>query len=208
MKAKSYQDASALRFGCASVDDWLDKAEREIERVANSTPEDASDHHLNAALTVAHLEDWIYHYYREVVEADKAVSISDFKSASRKVSEPHRLLTEISLGTKHSFVERPKVQGLKTYAGRIVLTQDLQFSFRRKDPIPPPDGVRQAFVRTLIEDDEIVGFETVAEGDFVVRPGVLPESFLEIAKEAVAFWRDALAQLSNGEVPKWIGHAG
>ena len=57
-----YTDQDRIRLGFKQLDQWLDKADRELARFADAGKEDAQDHAANLAWTIAHIEDWFYHH--------------------------------------------------------------------------------------------------------------------------------------------------
>lgn len=64
-------------------------------------------------------------------------------------------------------------------------------------------GGRLLGVRTLIDDDEVVGYESIFEGTKVTNRGV-GRFFDPICEEAITFWDEVIRELEAGNRPIWL----
>lgn len=194
----------SIRLGLESAPDFLAKARRELQRFKNADEEqDRADHALNLAVTVHHLGDWTYHHGIQL-----GLSMGDpgnFLGNARNANGSVKLLHKIADTTKHHTLSRQNVLEIQVDElgdGRLTHHQD----FLGIDVQPPRTdlpGGRLLNVRTVIDDDEIVGYETVYEGT-VVSNGGIGQFFDPICEDAISFWDAVIQALDDGQLPDWM----
>jgi hypothetical protein len=188
-----------LRFGNVSPKDMIEKAKRELERLKAADTTDRSDHAMNAALTIAHLADWVFHAARSAgVEVG---NFSQFADTARKASRAVAVITDIANASKHFEIDRPRSDAVAVGSGNLILVQDFTFT-DFAPPRMPLGGVVRA-IRTIIDDDEIVGFETITSGQRIDAPSG-PQLFEDASVEAIKFWHKALGAIESGKAPEWL----
>ncbi len=127
---------------------------------------------------------------------------SKFFDTARKADRAVAAITDIANTTKHFELDRsPRSDAVALGQGDLILVQDFTFT----DFAPPRMPLGGAFrgVRTIIDDDEIVGFETITSGQRIdARSG--PRLFEDASVEALEFWRKALKAIDSGSAPEWL----
>lgn len=192
--------AENLSFGVITAEEMVAKAERELARLKSSDKIDRADHAMNAALTISHLTDWIYR-----AGAEKGLDFGqwpEFADAARNESEEVALLTDIANATKHYELTRAKRSDAASVGeGSAIFYKELTFS----DAVAPemPREAKVTAIRTIIDDDEIIGFETVIEGQVIKSPKG-QRVFEEVCYEALEFWKAVLAIAGDGKIPSWV----
>lgn len=194
----------SIRLGLESAPDFLAKARRELQRFKNADEEqDRADHALNLAVTVHHLGDWTYHHGVQLGIA--MGDPSNFLGNARNANGSVKLLHKIADTTKHHTLSRQNVLEIQVDEladGRLTHHQD----FLGIDIQPPKTdlpGGRLLNIRTVIDDDEIVGYETVYEGT-VVSNGGIGQFFDPICEDAISFWNAVIQSLDDGQLPDWM----
>jgi hypothetical protein len=166
-------------------------------------PNDRADHALNLALTIHHLADWVY-YHGVELDVDLG-EIGTFLGRARDADASVKLLQKIAETTKHHTLSRPGVQRIRVDdvgSGRLTVHQDY-LGIGVQPPQTDVPGGRLLGVRTLIDDDEIVGYQSTFEGMAVTNQGV--GQFLDpIFQDAINFWDELIHELEAGNRPTWL----
>lgn len=191
-----------LRFGLASPEDWLAKARRELRRLEGAEGADKVDHAINAAITLAQVVDWSFNAAVQAGLVDQGER-RHFLDTARKKSTDTAILTDISNTSKHYKLDRkPVSSALSVSEGRVLIPREFLYS-EFKWPEQETFRGRIKSVRTIIDDDEIVGFEyVVGEHGVLTKEGYL--SFEITCDEALAFWDDAIKDIRRGKRPGWL----
>lgn len=191
-----------LRFGMASPEDWLSKARRELHRLEGAEGPDKVDHAINAAITLAQVVDWSFNAAVEAGLVGQGER-KHFLDSARKKSTDTAILTDISNTSKHYKLDRkPASSALSVSEGRVLIPREFLYS-EFKWPEQEPFRGRIKSVRTIIDDDEIVGFEyVVGEHGVLTKDGYL--SFEVTCDAALAFWDKALRDIRSGKRPEWL----
>jgi hypothetical protein len=190
--------------GYESAPDFLAKARRELKRFKNAdAQQDRADHALNVAVTLHHLGDWTY---RHGMQLGLAMGDSrNFLGNARNANVSVKLLHKIADTTKHHTLDNQNVLKIEVDElgdGRITHHQDF-VGINVQPPRTDLPGGRPLNVRTVIDDDEIVGYETVYEGTVVSNGGV-GQFFDPICENAISFWSAVIQNLDNGQLPDWM----
>ena len=194
----------SIRLGLESAPDFLAKARRELQRFKNADEEqDRADHALNLAVTVHHLGDWTYHHGVQL-----GLAMGDpgnFLGNARNANGSVKLLHKIADTTKHHTLSRQNVLEIQVDElgdGRLAHHQDF-LGIDVQAPRTDLPGGRLLYVRTVIDDDEIVGYETVYEGTVVLNGGN-GQFFDPICEDAISFWNVVIQALDDGQLPDWM----
>jgi hypothetical protein len=194
-----------LRFGFRHPIELAAKGRRELKRleranVENNT-EEAADYAMNAALTISHLVDWTF-WTACSKELLTPGDWSSFASAARKADDCTAILTDISNSTKHfQLTQKPKSNASCVIAGSIVYVDEFLVS-PFKSPTVPLGGQMRAR-RTIIDDDEIIGFETIVDGHRIESSSG-SMLFENICLRALDFWDIAISEVDRGKLPPWF----
>lgn len=199
-----HQTMPSIRLGLERAPDFLAKARRELQRYQNADdPADRADHALNLAVTIHHLADWTYHHGLEL--GCELGNIGNFLGRARDANGSVKLLHKIADTTKHHTLSRQNVLNIQVDEvghGRLTVHQDfLGIDVQRPQTSVP--GGRLLGVRTLIDDDEVVGYESIFEGMKVTNRGV-GRFFDPICEEAITFWDEVIRELEAGNRPIWL----
>lgn len=199
MKAESKED---LRFGLTSPSDWLDKARRELVRLQKADGLDKVDHAINIAITISQTADWCFNQALsfELVETKDR---SNFLNSSRRASLDTAILTDISNSNKHFKLDRKPVStALSVSSGEVTIPMEFLFS-HFVTPQGEPFKEHLKAMRTIVDDEEIIGFEyIVGEQRVLTEHGYL--SFEVTCSEAIRFWEETIASIQNNEKPSWL----
>ncbi|MBK1795287.1 hypothetical protein JHL21_12345 [Devosia sp. WQ 349] len=195
-------EAGNLRFGLDASPDWLSKAKRELERITHADDADKMDHAINAAITIGQLADWIFHD-AQVVYNLQDNEVGEFKKQAKLACQAFAIITDISNATKHFSLNRKQSsQALRVSQGQVIIPRDFQFT-DFVSPVNEPFAANIRSMRTLIDDDEIVGFHYVV-GDHRVSTPAGPQSFEISCSQAISFWEDTLNDITNGQKLPWF----
>ncbi len=194
----------SIRLGLEGAPDFLAKARRELHRYQNADdPADQADHAINLAVTIHHLADWTYHHGLE--RGCELGDIRNFLGRARNANASVKLLHKIADTTKHHTLSRQNVLDIqvdKLGAGRLSVHQDfLGIDVQRPRTSVP--GGKLIGIRTLIDDDEIVGYESIFEGTTVTNKGV-GQFFDPVCEDAITFWGETIRELEVGNRPSWL----
>lgn len=188
-----------LRFGVFKPEDMIAKAKRELHRLKVAPEQETLDHAMNAAMTVSHLTDWVFH---AAISMSVVVgNWSQFAGAARRTCGAVASITDIANASKHFEVSRSASDVTAVGPGDLILVQD--FLLKKYEPPLTSRGGTIKNIRTIIEDDEIVRFETITSGLRIDAPSG-PRLFEDACLEALDFWEATLNELKQGTVPNWL----
>ncbi|CAO1649801.1 hypothetical protein NYA22BAC_00457 [Parasphingorhabdus sp. NYA22] len=180
-------------------DEMIAKARREMDRLAASADDQKSDHAMNAALTISHILEWIFHATKE--RGLEVGNRSDFLDAARSACGPLAQITDIANASKHFELTRARTDATAVGDGKLVLFQDLML--RDIEPPHMPSAGKVAGIRTIIDDDEIVGFETIVTGQRIDAPSG-PTLFEVACDDALDSLIRANDSIQNDKLPEWL----
>lgn len=194
----------SIRIGLEGAPDFLAKARRELQRYQTADVAlDRADHALNLAITIHHLGDWVY--YHGVECGVDLEDISNFLGQARKADVSVKLLHKIADTTKHHTLSRKNVLDVQVDqlgVGKLTVHQEF-LGIDVGQPNTSMSGGRLLGIRTLIDDDEIVGFESIFEGTTVSNKGI-GQFFDPICEGAIEFWEAVIGDLEAGKRPAWL----
>jgi hypothetical protein len=194
----------SIELDLKDANDLFAKALRELSRLQNtSEPSDRADHAINLAVTIHHLGDWTYHHGREL-DLDLGTE-SDFLGKARAVNPAIKLIHDVADTAKHHTLRREtkgnmSVDRLKYE--RIQLNQDFTFG-NFEEPNTSLKGGNAVYVRTVVDDDEIVGFCVTYEGVVVSKDGV-GQLFEQVCHDGLDFWQKTIDTIVRSEKPEWV----
>lgn len=194
----------SVDLGLADASDFLSKARRERQRFVDAEdPVDRADHALNLAITIHHLADWTYRHGTE-----RAVELGpegEFLQKARNAKYAVKVLHKIADTAKHHTLTRgasAKIQVDTMGPGRLTVYVE-NIGIGALSPRTQVLGGRLLHVRTIVDDDEIIGYQSIFEGT-VVGHEETGRFFEELCDEAMAFWQDAIDKLDAGRLPEWL----
>ena len=157
-KTKIYLDASEIRIGRLKPRDWLEKALREVRRLAEAENKiDRLDAALNGLITVQHIEDWVFHACRKLGYGGRE---SEFKNLARNACPDQLTVTDLCNAAKHFDFELRRAPAIETTL-KTIMVLEVPISGSLPDPSNAPPGTEVSAVHTMIDDDDIVGFRSV-----------------------------------------------
>ena len=56
----------------------------------------------------------------------------------------------------------------------------------------------------IVDDNEIIGFDTMAKAEFILHPNHKVRAFVEVTEKALKFWTSAQTAILADEWPDWI----
>ncbi len=203
MEGKTRQMPS-ISIDLKGAPDFLAKSRRELLRYQSANdPIDRADHALNLAITIHHLAEWVYHH-----GVDCGVdlgSAKNFLGKARGANSPVKLLHKIADTFKHHTLDSKIALAIPVdYLGSGKLTVDQDFlGIDIQRPQTSMEGGQLSRIRTLVDDDEIVGFQVVFEGTILSNQGI-GLFFDPICEEAIKFWEDVIVDLEAAKRPAWL----
>lgn len=194
----------SIELDLRDAKDLIQKSLRELSRFQSSTSSvDRADHALNLAITLHHLGDWTYRYGKE--KGLEVGNESDFLKKARDHSPDVRLVHDIADTAKHHTLRRESKGTMSVDTikyDRLTLHQDFTVT-KFEPPNTSLPHAKPLNVRTVIDDDEIIGFQVVYEGQVVSKGGV-GQMFGSICINVQNFWKKSVESIDKGELPKWM----
>lgn len=191
--AETKDETETLLFGLSTLQDWLDKAKRELDRFLNEEDNQSrTDHAINLAVTLSHLEDWAYRLY---VEENKKEWPDHQKSALwddyvRRECPAMQLLADLCNAAKHRVLHRRLTNTNKAEIGGLnFIVDDTPYAQEFIDRVKQFSTILS--VRTLTKDNEFSGYEVRTETHKLVGPAGF-KLFVDVCNEAIAYWDEFL----------------
>ena len=183
------KQTAELLFGLESGRDWLSKASRERDRFLGSMiPQEQTDHALNFAMTISHLEDWIYHLHirGDLKHWKDHQTPRKFDKWVRSQSLAMRLLADVNNAAKHRVLNK---RGSDADAAKITSVA------YRIDYLP----IFEDFLERISRFSEVVSIEEVRNNGELMAYEMRTRAhifsmeegfrlFVDIANEAIRFW--------------------
>ena len=200
MNTSHYSDQDFIRLGFKQLDQWLNKADRELARFKDADWGESLDHAANLAWTIAHIEDWFYHHC-QLPAAN--IPFPDYRKKVLAAFPGHAVFIDVCNALKHHDLERRKDASFQVETAINEIVEDPQLIFST-GPARPVDGSRQHKVLAGIgQDGQIIAYQTTSFGEFVVKDGQR-RPFVDIAADALAFWRSSYEGTTGGGLPGWL----
>ncbi|MDR6816275.1 hypothetical protein J2X76_001429 [Neorhizobium sp. 2083] len=198
----SNEGTGDLKFGLEKPADWLEKARREFRRLQAADGIDKIDHAINTAITIAQVADWCFNdaLNRRLIDPG---SRNNFISKARKASLDTAILTDIANTSKHYKLDRKPVStALTVSSGQVIIPREFLFS---TFTLPEHEPFREhvTAIRTIIDEDEIIGFHyVVGKQRVLTKDGYV--SFEMTCDAAMKFWEASIASIQDKIVPDWL----
>lgn len=187
------EQTQSLLFGLTTVHDWLDKARRERDRFLAETDNTVkTDHALNLAITLSHIEDWVYHLHVQgnIVDWPDHQKSERWDAWVRQQCPAMLLLADLCNAAKHrvlhvrgSSTETADVGGVNYVIENLRYADDFIERLRRFSTV--------LNVRTHMEDDQISYLDVRTETHKLTGPAGF-RLFIDICNEAIRFWETFL----------------
>lgn len=191
--AEAPEQTESLLFGLTTVHDWLDKARRERDRFLSETDKAAkTDHALNLAITLSHVEDWVHrlHIQGNTTDWPDQQKAERWDVWVRQQSPAMLLLADLCNAAKHRILH---VRGSGTtradLGGVNYIIEDLRYANDFISRIRQFSTVLN--VRTHMEDDEIAYLDVRTETHKLTGSDGF-RLFIDICNEAIRFWDEFL----------------
>lgn len=191
--AETPEQTQSLLFGLATVGDWLDKARRERDRfLAEADAVAKTDHALNLAITLSHVEDWVHrlHVQGNTTDWPDHQDAGRWDAWVRQQCPAMQLLADLCNAAKHRVLHM-RGSGAETAAVGPVnyIIEDTRYA---EDFITRLRKFSTVFnIRTQIEDDEIAYLDVRTETHKLTGPDGF-RLYIDICNEAIRFWEEFL----------------
>jgi len=191
--AETPDQTQSLLFGLTTVHDWLDKARRERDRFLGETDKAAkTDHALNLAITLSHVEDWVHrlHIHGNNTDWPDQQKPGQWDAWVRKQCPAMLLLADLCNAAKHRILHVRGSSTLKAEIGAVgYIIEDPRYAEDFIDRVRKFSTVLN--VRTHIEDDEIAYLDVRTQTHKLTGPDGF-RLFIDICNEAIRFWDEFL----------------
>jgi len=192
-QAETPSETQMLLFGMATVRDWLDKAQRERDRYLAATGRaDKTDSALNLAITLSHVEDWVYRLHVEgnILDWPELQTSGKWDAWVRQNCPAMLLLADLCNAAKHRVLHSRGTRTAKAEIGPVVyVIEDLRYADEFIDRVRKFSIILN--VRTHNEDDEIAYFEVITQVHKLIGPDGF-RLFIDICNDAIRFWGEFL----------------
>ena len=191
--AETPEETQSLLLGLATVHDWLDKARRERDRFLSADDSVAkTDHALNLAITLSHVEDWVHRLNVQGNTTDwpDHQNSRRWDAWVRQQCPAMQLLADLCNAAKHR-VLHVRGSGAETAdVGPVnYIVEHLRNSENFVSRLRKFSAVLN--IRTQIEDDEIVYLDVGTQTHKLTGPDGF-HLFIDICDEAIRFWEEFL----------------
>jgi hypothetical protein len=195
-----YSDQDFIRLGFKQFDQWLGKADRELERFRNAPWAECLDHAANLAWTISHIDDWFYHHCQ--LPASN-IELGEFRRKLLVAFPDHALFLDICNALKHHDLSKPRRASFEVETAVHDIVEDPKV-IESDGPAQPLRGSRQHSVLALMgPDNTVLAYQTVSFGEFVLRGGERT-LFVDLAADALRFWRSNYEITTSGKLPSWL----
>lgn len=187
------EQSQSLLFGLSTARNWLDKVLRERDRFLAETEKRAkTDHALNLAITLSHLEDWVHRLHVQGSTIDFPDQQKPEKWDAWVLQQCPAMLffADLCNAAKHRTLHDRRSGMEKADVGTVTfITEDLRYAEDFIGRLRKLSTVLN--VRTKTDDGARSCIEVWTETHKLSGPGGF-RLFMDIANEAIRFWGEFL----------------
>lgn len=181
-----YSHAKAVNtiFGINGPEWFVDKAQRDLERYMRADDDAVrADALLDLSASLVSVEDWTF-------SPTSGMSASEWRNHHRDACPAHTLVALIALVSKHRDLNDGRFKQMRLESGG-------ELRFWTDDASPQktidwlnsqgPRGYTINNVRTVVDDDQIIGYEIFVTTETLMSDGRM-RSVASILEEALRYW--------------------